>query len=109
MPVNGRLQFSDGEKTKTIKVKIIDDDAEEEQEIFWVKFSNPIGGASLSVNDSIKVIITKNDLQIDNNAGSATVTNDDESGGGGAIHPLIFILMGIVIVLLRNRSLKGVK
>lgn len=110
IPVSGTLHFVGGEKVKTMSVNIIDDNLEEGQESFWVKFTNPIGGATLSSNDSIKVIITKNDLPIDNTAGPAAVTNGEKSdGGGGATHPLVFILMSIFIVFLRNRRLKEVK
>jgi len=110
VPVNGRLQFLDGEKIKTIKVKIIDDEAEEGEELFFVKFTNPTGGASLSTEDSIKIVITKNDLKIDKNTGPdpSTVINteqDSSSSGGGAMSPLNVILLSVFMVFLRNRRL----
>ena len=53
------LTFQDGETSKDISVRIIDDDIVEEDETFSVALSSPTGGATLS--DPVRATVTIED------------------------------------------------
>lgn len=61
VPTNSTLVFAEGEVTKSFEVMLLDDLADEGNEIFFVNLSNPTGGAGLSFPSGAAVIILDND------------------------------------------------
>jgi len=70
--VSGILTFQDGEETKSIEIKIIDDDAFEKTEEFTVILSCPTGGARF---DSVTDGKSEQDIC------TVVIINDDEARG----------------------------
>ncbi|HXJ64295.1 MAG TPA: Calx-beta domain-containing protein, partial [Actinomycetota bacterium] len=60
-PVSGTLHFSDGQKTRTFAIPIVDDTRHEPAERFTVRLSDPGGGAALGVPTSAQVTIRASD------------------------------------------------
>lgn len=58
---SGRLDFDDGESTKTISINLSNDEDGEESETFKVTLKNPTGGAELSSPAEVTVTILDND------------------------------------------------
>lgn len=59
--LTGTLTFADGEKSKLINIRIIDDHSKEGNEYFKIKLKNVTGGATLSEPAEAKIIIQDND------------------------------------------------
>lgn len=60
-PVSGTLTFNPGERSKTIDVAILDDEVNEDDEIFYLLLSNPSGNAL--INDGIGMGTIIDDLR----------------------------------------------
>lgn len=48
-PTGGTLEFSDGERIKTLNISLIDDSTPELGKYFYVNLSNPSGGAGMII------------------------------------------------------------
>lgn len=59
--LTGTLTFKDGEKSKVINIRIVDDKIKEDNEYFKIKLRNVTGGAQLSEPSTAKIIIQDND------------------------------------------------
>jgi len=59
--LTGTLTFKDGEKSKLINIRIVDDKVKEENEYFFIKLKNATGGAQLSEPSKAKIIIQDDD------------------------------------------------
>ncbi|HON08777.1 MAG TPA: Calx-beta domain-containing protein, partial [Verrucomicrobiota bacterium] len=62
--VNTTVAFADGETTKTIPIKIIDDKILETDETFYLSLSEPYGGATLGLNTNATVKIYDDDFAV---------------------------------------------
>ncbi|KAK1176563.1 adhesion G-protein coupled receptor V1-like [Acipenser oxyrinchus oxyrinchus] len=61
IPSSGELRFKPGDGELEIAVNVIDDNIPEEEESFRVRLKNPKGGAEISVNGHVTVVIPSND------------------------------------------------
>jgi len=61
LPVNGVLDFADGELSKNITISINDDNIFEGDETFSINLSNPVGGTSLGQPDTAQISIIENE------------------------------------------------
>jgi len=59
--LTGTLTFKDGEKSKQINIRIVDDKAKEDNEYFKIKLRNVTGGAKLSEPSEARIVIQDND------------------------------------------------
>ncbi len=59
--LTGTITFADGEKSKLINIRIIDDQNKEGNEYFKIKLKNVTGGATLSEPAEAKIIIQDNE------------------------------------------------
>jgi len=59
--LTGTITFKDGEKSKLINIRIVDDKLKEDNEHFLIKLKNVTGGATLSNPSTAKIIILDND------------------------------------------------
>jgi uncharacterized delta-60 repeat protein len=85
----GTLTFAPGETTKTIPVTVFGDTKVEPDETFFVKLSNPTGGAT-----------------IDNGTGTATILNDD---GGGVVSGNKLVITTVALGKFPNPLIGGAK
>lgn len=58
---SGELRFKPGDGELEIAVNVIDDNIPEEEESFRVRLKNPKGGAEISFNGHVTVVIPSND------------------------------------------------
>ncbi len=63
LPVQGTLNFADGETTKTITLSLVDDAWYEGDEAFMLTLSDPTDGAALGKQASLKVRIVSDDVK----------------------------------------------
>ncbi|XP_077988560.1 adhesion G-protein coupled receptor V1-like [Glandiceps talaboti] len=61
IPRSGMLTFDPGENKRTVAVSILDDETPEDTEEFYVKITNPTGGAEISNLNQVTVNIVSND------------------------------------------------
>lgn len=70
---SGKLQFNQGETSKTITVNLKDDEVYEESEYFYIRLKNPSTGLQIGAPHEVKVTITDNDTD-DGTGNSGPVT-----------------------------------
>jgi len=99
MASNGVVYFGDGEMDQTIVIDIIDDELDEENEVFSIGLSSSVGGL-LGEIKSAMITIEDNDETED----ESDDDKDDESGGSGAFGVLL-----LVILFLRSLKFTRIK
>lgn len=120
---SGTLEWANGDgSARTFNVPLIDDNAEEGEEAFRVRLSNPTGGAAIGSRNPVRVVIADNDggggggndnggddtppgepgelglametFEVDENAGTATVVVERSGGASGPAEVTVTVTGG---------------
>ncbi|MGB0496397.1 MAG: Calx-beta domain-containing protein [Kangiellaceae bacterium] len=78
----GTLVFPEGNKSQTFTIAILDDDVEEENELFNLTLSQPGGGAELGAPSFVQVSIVDNDGNSDGGGDNGGGGDGGDTGGG---------------------------
>jgi len=90
------LTWSDQDcEAKSVRIQILDDDAEEEAETFSVELSNATGGAIIGRYSVVDFSINRNDFEVTGGSGG--------NGGGGGASTWATLLALLTILLVRRR------
>jgi len=101
---SGTLTWADGDTaTKSIVVRILDDDAAEGNEDFEIRLSSPAGGATLSHSSATKRLqIKANDAPGGGGGGSPDGGGGGDGGGGASDFLAVLFLAGLTLQLARR-------
>ena len=79
---SGVVSFADGQTTASLRIQVLDDFKVDSDTGFFVNFSNPTGGASLSPNDGVAEV-TGRTVSLTANGASSGITGQIGFSSGG--------------------------
>jgi len=86
--LTGRLDFADGESSKTISVSIVNDGDAEGAETFTIGLKNPTSGSELASPSAVTVRIIDNDAGASSSATSITAPEQGALGFGATAYAI---------------------